>query len=157
MFQFVILLAYFYIYCLQRNVVISEKLLYIIWKKNGGKWGFAYKLWPHTGADPGFQVRGEHLKKLRRAEGGAKIVGVFRVKNHDFTPKILIFPILGGGVWIRPWHTCEVYILFNCFFSSYSKFIVAHFMKTVFPVFFSWFLTWFHNQLNQALFYVKKK
>ena len=40
-----------------------------------------------TGADPGFQVRGAHLKKLRRAEGGAKIVGVFRVKNHDFTPK----------------------------------------------------------------------
>ena len=42
------------------------------------------------GADPGFQVRGgggAHLKKLRRAEGGAKIFGVFRVKNHDFTPK----------------------------------------------------------------------
>ena len=38
--------------------------------------------------DPGFQVTGgAHLKKLRRAEGGAKIVGVFRVKNHDFTPK----------------------------------------------------------------------
>jgi hypothetical protein len=32
---------------------------------------------------------------LRRAEGGAKIVGVFRVKNHDFTPKNHIFPILG--------------------------------------------------------------
>ena len=30
---------------------------------------------------------GGHLKKLRRAEGGAKIVEVFRVKNHDFTPK----------------------------------------------------------------------
>jgi hypothetical protein len=30
---------------------------------------------------------GAHLQKLRRAEGGAKIVGVFRVKNHDFTPK----------------------------------------------------------------------
>jgi hypothetical protein len=30
---------------------------------------------------------GAHLKKLRRAEGGAKIFGVFRVKNHDFTPK----------------------------------------------------------------------
>jgi hypothetical protein len=41
------------------------------------------------GADPGFQVRGggAHLTKLRRAKGGAKIVGVFRVKNHDFTPK----------------------------------------------------------------------
>jgi hypothetical protein len=45
-----------------------------------------------SGADPGFQVRGgAHLKKLRRAEGGAKIVGVFRVKNHDFTPKNHIF------------------------------------------------------------------
>ena len=54
-----------------------------------------------TGADPGFQVRGggggAHLKKLRRAEGDAKIFGVFRVKNHDFTPKNHIFPILGGG------------------------------------------------------------
>ena len=53
---------------------------------------------PYAGADPGFQVRGggAHLKKLRRAEGGAKIFGVFRVKNHDFTPKNHIFPILGG-------------------------------------------------------------
>jgi hypothetical protein len=41
---------------------------------------------------------GAQLKKLRRAEGGAKIFGVFRVKNHDFTPKNHIFPILGGGV-----------------------------------------------------------
>jgi hypothetical protein len=37
-----------------------------------------------SGADPGFQVRGgAHLKKLRRAEGGAKIFGVFRVKNRS--------------------------------------------------------------------------
>ena len=41
----------------------------------------------NAGADPGFQVRGAYLKKLRRAEGGANIFGVFRVKNHDFTPK----------------------------------------------------------------------
>ena len=40
-----------------------------------------------AGADPGFRVRGAHLKKLRRAEGCAKIFVVFRVKNHDFTPK----------------------------------------------------------------------
>jgi hypothetical protein len=40
---------------------------------------------------------GAQLKKLRRAEGGAKIFGVFRVKNHDFTPKNHIFPILGGA------------------------------------------------------------
>jgi hypothetical protein len=44
------------------------------------------------GADPGFQVGGgAHLKKLRRAEGGAKNLGVFRVKNHAFTPKNHIF------------------------------------------------------------------
>jgi len=49
----------------------------------------------YTGADPGFQVRGTHLKKLRRAEEGAKNFVVFRVKNHDFTPKNLIFSNCG--------------------------------------------------------------
>jgi hypothetical protein len=44
-----------------------------------------------------FKLGGAHLKILRRAEGGAKIFGVFRVKNHDFTPKNHIFPILGGA------------------------------------------------------------
>ena len=51
-----------------------------------------------AGADPGFQLRGANLKKLRRAEGGAKIFGVFRVKNHDFTPKNHVFQFR----WIRP-------------------------------------------------------
>ena len=46
---------------------------------------------PIAGADPGFQLMGVHLKKLRRAEGGAKIFGVFCVKNHDFMPKNHIF------------------------------------------------------------------
>jgi hypothetical protein len=51
----------------------------------------------YTGADPGFQVRGgAHLKKLRRAEGGANIFGVFRVKNLDFTPKNHIFSNFRG-------------------------------------------------------------
>jgi hypothetical protein len=62
------------------------------------------------GADPGFQVRGGGaLKKLRRAEGGAKFFWIFRVKNHDFTPKNLIFSNFRGGgpaPWIRP---CIVY------------------------------------------------
>jgi hypothetical protein len=40
--------------------------------------------------------RGAHLKKSRRAEGGAKNFGVFRVKNHDFTPKNLIFSNFRG-------------------------------------------------------------
>ena len=43
------------------------------------------------GTDPVFQVKGAHIKKLRRAEGGAKMFGVFRVKNHYFTPKNHIF------------------------------------------------------------------
>ena len=33
---------------------------------------------------------------MRRAERGAKIFGVFRVKNHDFTPKNHIFSNCGG-------------------------------------------------------------
>ena len=81
-----------------------------------------------------FKLWGAHLKKLRRAEGenfwgisceksrfytkksyffpiaegDAKIFGVFRVKNHDFTPKNHIFSNFRGGragyapLWIRP-------------------------------------------------------
>ena len=53
-----------------------------------------------SGADPGFQVRGAHLKKLRRAEGGAKMFGVFRVKNpsahHPPPPESA--PESGGGI-----------------------------------------------------------
>jgi hypothetical protein len=43
-----------------------------------------------------FKLGEGHLKKLHRAEGGAKIFGVFRVKNHDFTPKNYIFSNCGG-------------------------------------------------------------
>jgi hypothetical protein len=51
-----------------------------------------------------FKLEGAHLKKLRRAEGGANIFGVFRVKNHDFTSKNLIFfNFRGGGAGrVRP-------------------------------------------------------
>jgi hypothetical protein len=38
-----------------------------------------------------FKLGGAHLKKLRRAKGGAKFFWVFRVKNHDFTQKNHIF------------------------------------------------------------------
>ena len=43
-----------------------------------------------------FKLEGAHLKKLHRAKGGANIFGVFRVKNHDFTPKNHIFSNCGG-------------------------------------------------------------
>jgi hypothetical protein len=46
---------------------------------------------PTQGRIQDFKLGGAHLKKLRRAEGGTKIFGVFRVKNYDFTPKNHIF------------------------------------------------------------------
>ena len=45
---------------------------------------------------------GVHLKKLRRTEGGAKTFGVFRVKNHDFTPKNHIFSNFRGAPPLDP-------------------------------------------------------
>ena len=49
-----------------------------------------------------FKLGGAHLKKLRRAEGGAKNFGVFRVKNHDFTPKFHIFSNFRGSAVRAP-------------------------------------------------------
>ena len=40
-----------------------------------------------AGADPGFQVRGAHLKKIAPSGGRRENFGVFRVKIHDFTQK----------------------------------------------------------------------
>ena len=85
----------------------------------------------YPGADPGFQVRGAHLEKLRRAEGGAKIFGVFRVKNHDFTPKNHIFSNFRGGrapgappPWIRPCylilHLDKINVTERCFYGCYT-------------------------------------
>ena len=65
-----------------------------------------------SGADPGFQVRGgAHLKKLRRAEGGAKIFGVFRVKNHDFTPTNHIFSNFRGGAPAPGFYSCYTSVM----------------------------------------------
>jgi len=51
-----------------------------------------------------FKLGGANFKKLRRAEGGAKNFGVFRVKNHYFMPKNFIFSNLWGvgGAQMRP-------------------------------------------------------
>jgi hypothetical protein len=60
----------------------------------------------HQGRIQDFKLGGgAHLKKLRRGEGGTNIFGVFRVKNHNFTPKNHIFSNCGGrrenlwGIW----------------------------------------------------------
>ena len=54
-----------------------------------------------------FKLGGVHLKKLRRVEGGAKNVLVFRVKNHNFTPKNHIFSNCGGRREIFWGISCE--------------------------------------------------
>ena len=59
---------------------------------------------PWSGRIQDFKLGGGgHLKKFHRAEEDGKIVGVFRVKNYDFTPKNHIyFSILGGARRVRP-------------------------------------------------------
>jgi hypothetical protein len=47
------------------------------------------------------KLKGVYLKNLRRAEGGEKMSGVFRVKNHDFTQKNDIFSNFRGGAPLR--------------------------------------------------------
>jgi hypothetical protein len=54
-----------------------------------------------------FKLGGAHLKKLRRAEGGAKMLGVFRVKNNDFTQKNHISSNCGGRREICLGVSCE--------------------------------------------------
>ena len=64
---------------------------------------------------------GVHSKKLRRAKGDAKIVGVFRVKNHDFTPQNHIFSnFRGGRARVRPLDPPLVYI-FNSNINNFIK------------------------------------
>jgi hypothetical protein len=54
---------------------------------------------PHPGADSGFQVRwgGGALRKIAPSGGRRENFGVFRVKNHDFMQKNLIFSNFRGG------------------------------------------------------------
>ena len=75
------------------------KLTSLMWHK--GTWSTKF-IMPFQGRIQDFKLGGAHLKKMRRAEGGAKIVGVFRVKNHDFTSKNHIFSNFRGHAPIAP-------------------------------------------------------
>jgi hypothetical protein len=102
-----------------------------------------------------FKLGGAHLKKLRRAEVGANIFGVFRVKNHDFTPIFFIFSNFRGGAppWIRPWiledsgkywlyhrrswHGLTTPLFFNFLFTNLFsiKFLYFFIISSLFPYF----------------------
>ena len=85
-----------------------------------------------------FKLGGAHLKKLRRAEGDANIFGVFRVKNHDFTPKNQIFfPILGegGARRVPPLGSAPVYVgywfsYWNFEFFDDVGYFIFHFIRS---------------------------
>ena len=69
-----------------------------------------------------FKLGGRRLKKMRRAEGGAKIFGVFRVKNHNFTPKNHIFSNCGGrreNCWGISCEKSRFYAKKSYFFSNF--------------------------------------
>ena len=59
----------------------------VLYLYRGGSVPIHHKSYNLQGWIQDFKLGGAHLKKLRRAEGGATIFGVFRVKNHDFTQK----------------------------------------------------------------------
>ena len=60
------------------------------------------KLRPNQGRIQDFKLGGA-LKKNAPSGGRREIFGVFRVKNRDFMPKIIFFPILGEGARrVRP-------------------------------------------------------
>ena len=67
-------------------MAISYKVLYL-----------SLFFWSFSGADPGFQVRWGALKKNAPSGGRRENFGVFRVKNHDFTPKNHIVSNFRGG------------------------------------------------------------
>ena len=67
-----------------------------MWSQRSMQMSNCYKVHPDQGRIQDFKLGGAHLKKLSRAEGSAKICGVFRVKSHDFTPKNHIFSNCGG-------------------------------------------------------------
>jgi hypothetical protein len=88
-------------------------------------WGLSFIDNTCQGRIQDFKLGGAHLKKLRRAEGGGKILGVFRVKNHDFTPKNHVFHNFRGAragcahpPWIRP---CLLFTLFVLIFAWFAK------------------------------------
>ena len=67
--------------------------------------GYRVPLWNHNcilqGRIQDFKLVGVQLKKLHRAEGGVKIFGVFRVKNHIFSNFRGSAPVLGNKYEMR--------------------------------------------------------
>jgi hypothetical protein len=87
-----------------------------------------YRLCDIQGRIQDFKLGGVHLKELRRAEGGAKFFGVFRVKNHDFTPKNHIFDIERKILYGTHLNENTFFSSFNiCLITGFSTFFLLYF------------------------------
>ena len=83
----------FLTYKVECSVVMAKKNVLVL------KWPYRFScifILHDQGRIQDFKLGGAHLKKLHRAEEGAKNVGVFRMKNHDFTQKNHIISNCGG-------------------------------------------------------------
>jgi hypothetical protein len=112
-------LTYAKLNCLKKKVLKGDKIcllkvekcLYIYYRKLLKS--FQKQIYPHS-------------KKLRRAEGGSQNVGVFRVKNHDFTPKNHIFP----NFRICPWPlVCFISLYRWCHFPN-----IGDYFGLIYPI-----------------------
>jgi hypothetical protein len=72
------------------DLQFAERIMVARRSEMSAEWKVRFAI-KYQGRIQDFKLGGAHFKKLRRAEGGAKIVGVFRVKNHHFTQKNHIF------------------------------------------------------------------
>ena len=102
-----------------------------------------YKICILQGRIQDFKLGRAHLKKLRRAEGVANIFGVFRVKNHDYTPKNHIYSNFRGGrggagcppPWIRP---CIIYIKTHILYRFFSIISLDKTSRYCAPIYNKW-------------------
>jgi hypothetical protein len=98
----------FFLTCLNCVNMVKRWIVYYLWWTSARLRIYLYLGYSLQGRIHDFKLGGAYLKKLRRAEGGANIFGVFRVKNHDFTTTYYS-NFMGGSArrvppppWIRP-------------------------------------------------------
>ena len=65
----------------------------------------------HSGADPGFQVRGAHVKKCAERREARKFLGYFVWKITILRQKIIFFPIAEGGAKFLGYFVWKITIL----------------------------------------------
>jgi hypothetical protein len=113
-----------------------------------------------------FKLGGTRLKKLRRAERGAKMFGVFRVKNRQ---KINFFPILGGSAPAQIYDSDPNFLLQNQSQIVYKRYSDAYtspciiyvnnnfcLIRTILQITWQLFLIFLHCRINTIYVHCRK-